>query len=279
MNRPGEGVLIQQTTVSATPSARSGALALLLFLSACVSVDKPEPRDGGPERPVDVSGVKDAVPRQEPRTRAGNASPYTVFGKEYHVLRSSRGFRQTGVASWYGTKFHGRTTANGEIYDMFAMTAAHKSLPIPSYVKVTNLDNGRSVVVRVNDRGPFHGDRIIDLTYAAAAKLDFVDRGIATVEVVALEPGQSAAQAAAIEADTAVKEPFLQAGAFGSKSAALALRQRLSQLTTLPVTVKKGRGGDLLYRVHIGPVDDSQIAELKSLLQRRQQVSAHVVYR
>ncbi|TQV68312.1 septal ring lytic transglycosylase RlpA family protein [Exilibacterium tricleocarpae] len=259
--------------------ALAGVLALSGCISAPLQVPKPEPKDGGPPQPVDVSGVKDAVPRVERRTRAGNSSPYTVLGNTYHVLKSSHGFRQTGIASWYGTKFHGRTTANGETYDMYAMTAAHKSLPIPSYVQVKNLENGRSVVVRVNDRGPFHGDRIIDLTYAAAAKLGFVDQGIAKVEVVALEADpQLAGSAAAIPSD-AVRQPFLQAGAFGSQSAALALRQRLTKLTALPVTVKRGATGDSLYRVHIGPITDSgYMRKLKTRLQQQQRVSAHVVY-
>lgn len=258
--------------------ARLCALAGLLVLSGCISPPLVERKDGGPKRPVDVSGVENAVPRAEPRTRAGNASPYTVLGNTYYVLQSSRGYRRTGVASWYGTKFHGKSTANGETYDMYAMTAAHKTLPIPSYVKVTNLNNQRSVVVRVNDRGPFHGDRIIDLSYAAAAKLGFVDQGIARVEVVALEAGQPTADVTAPQ-PVAVRQPFLQAGAFGSQSAALALRQRLTRLTALPVTVKRGEDGDSLYRVRIGPIADAgQMRELRTMLQQRQRVSTHVVY-
>lgn len=144
--------------------------------------------DGPPPRDVDVSNLPDAVPKVEPIRKAGNKSPYTVFGKTYQVLPSNQGYRERGVASWYGNKFHGRKTSNGETYDMYAMTAAHKSLSIPSYVKVTNLDNGRTVIVRVNDRGPFHGGRIIDLSYAAAKKLDYSAKGVASVEVVAIDP-------------------------------------------------------------------------------------------
>lgn len=144
--------------------------------------------DGPPPRDVDVSNLPDAVPKVELIRKAGNKSPYTVFGKTYQVLPSNQGYRERGVASWYGNKFHGRKTSNGETYDMYAMTAAHKSLSIPSYVKVTNLDNGRTVIVRVNDRGPFHGGRIIDLSYAAAKKLDYSAKGVANVEVVAIDP-------------------------------------------------------------------------------------------
>lgn len=144
--------------------------------------------DGPPPRDVDVSNLPDAVPKVELIRKAGNKSPYTVFGKTYQVLPSNKGYRERGVASWYGKKFHGRKTSNGETYDMYAMTAAHKSLAIPSYVKVTNLDNGRTVIVRVNDRGPFHGGRIIDLSYAAAKKLDYSAKGVANVEVVAIDP-------------------------------------------------------------------------------------------
>jgi len=144
--------------------------------------------DGPPPRDVDVSNLPDAVPKVELIRKAGNKSPYTVFGKTYQVLSSNKDYRERGVASWYGNKFHGQKTSNGETYDMYAMTAAHKSLSIPSYVKVTNLDNGRTVIVRVNDRGPFHGGRIIDLSYAAAKKLGYSAKGVANVEVVAIDP-------------------------------------------------------------------------------------------
>ncbi|MEH6639268.1 MAG: septal ring lytic transglycosylase RlpA family protein [Porticoccaceae bacterium] len=145
--------------------------------------------DGAPTGDVDVSRIPDAVPKAELVTRAGNKNPYSVFGKTYHLLPAGSAYRAEGTASWYGTKFHGRKTANGETYDMYGMTAAHKTLPIPSYVKVTNLNNQRSVIVRVNDRGPFHGDRIIDLSYAAAKKLAYAGPGTARVQVEAIDPG------------------------------------------------------------------------------------------
>jgi len=149
-------------------------------------------KDGKPAKSlydVDVSQIPDAEPREEPFSRYGNKSPYVVFGESYTVLPTAKGYQERGIASWYGPDFHGKRTSSWEIYDMFRMTAAHKSLPLPSYVKVTNLQNGKHVIVKVNDRGPFHDGRIIDLSFAAAKKLDMAVDGTAQVEVVALDPG------------------------------------------------------------------------------------------
>ncbi|NLC21592.1 MAG: septal ring lytic transglycosylase RlpA family protein, partial [Halomonadaceae bacterium] len=143
--------------------------------------------DAYPVNPPDVSEIPDAVPRVEPLSRGGNRPVYEVWGKSYRVLPEARGYAQQGNASWYGEKFHGYATSNGEIYDMYKMTAAHRSLPLPSYVRVTSLDNGQSVIVRVNDRGPFHSDREIDLSYAAAARLDILERGTGRVKVEAID--------------------------------------------------------------------------------------------
>ncbi len=142
--------------------------------------------DSAPPTPVDVSNIPEPVPRREPLARYGNRSTYSVLGRSYRVMESAEGYEERGIASWYGYKFHGRHTSSRERYDMCAFTAAHKTLPLPSYVRVTNLDNGRSVVVRVNDRGPFHAGRIIDMSYAAATRLDMKRAGTARVEVVAL---------------------------------------------------------------------------------------------
>ena len=171
-------------------AARVGASAVVAtLLQACTLVGTapavPSPGDGVS---VPVFGVPDAVPRAEVKTRSGNPESYEVDGKEYHVLDTSRGYSQRGIASWYGQAFHGRSTSSGEPYDMYLMTAAHKTLPLPTYVQVTNLENGRTVVVRVNDRGPFVEGRIIDVSYVAAQRLGMVGRGTAQVEVVALDP-------------------------------------------------------------------------------------------
>jgi len=182
---------MQQTQSLSRLAITAGLVISLLLLAACsnTSSSRYQQRyDSAPEHSHDVGNVPDAVPRVEARSRGGNKSPYRVFGKQYWVMPSSLGYAETGTASWYGSKFHGHQTSNGEIYNMFSMTAAHKSLPIPTYVKVTNLSNGRHVIVRVNDRGPFHEDRIIDLSYAAATKLGYANKGTAQVRVEAIDP-------------------------------------------------------------------------------------------
>ncbi|MFC3716544.1 septal ring lytic transglycosylase RlpA family protein [Luteimonas soli] len=152
----------------------------------------PHIKDTVPDELPDVDAIPEPEVVAEPRSRYGNRSPYKVLGKSYKVLDSAEGYDETGMASYYGNKFHGRRTSNLEVYDMYAFTAAHKSLPLPSFARVTNLDNGKSVVVRVNDRGPFHDGRIIDLSYAAAVKIGIRDRGTGRVEVVGLTPGENA---------------------------------------------------------------------------------------
>jgi len=145
-------------------------------------------KDGPPPFRVDVSRIPDAVPKAEPLSRIGNKPYYTVFGRRYHVMKSRKNYTAIGIASWYGTQFHKHRTSNGEIYNMLGMTAAHRTLPLPTYVKVTNLENGRHVIVKVNDRGPFKKNRLIDLSYAAAKKIGMSGKGTALVEVKALDP-------------------------------------------------------------------------------------------
>jgi rare lipoprotein A len=161
---------------------------------------RPSEADAVPDDIPDVDAIPEPEVRREPRARTGNKS-YSVMGKRYDVLDSEHGYQEHGGASYYGKKFHGRRTSSGEVYDMYAFTAAHRSLPLPSYARVTNLDNGKSVVVRVNDRGPFHSNRIIDLSYAAAVKLGYRDKGTARVEVRALTPGETNELAAAPKPD------------------------------------------------------------------------------
>lgn len=151
-------------------------------------------QDNGPSDPRDIpnlSLVTNVVPKYEPKSRYGNQPKYKVFNKTYKVLASSKGYKASGYASWYGTKFHGFRTSSGEIYDMYKMTAAHKTLPLPTYLKVVNVHNKRSIIVKVNDRGPFHGGRILDLSYAAASKLGIVDNGIGKVEIIAINPARN----------------------------------------------------------------------------------------
>ena len=159
------------------------------MVSGCTPVglgsSAPSPASGDD---IDFDALADAIPRQEFKSQSGNPDSYVIDGVTYRVMATSDGYREEGVASWYGGYFHGRRTSSGDIYDMYQMTAAHKSLPLPTYVRVTHLGNGRSVVLRVNDRGPFVGDRIIDLSFAAATKLGMAEQGTAQVEVVALDP-------------------------------------------------------------------------------------------
>ena len=181
-------------TLRPLPSARAGIAALLaLALAACATTYRPPPPAPGPvpvpPPPGDIARIPDAVPRAEPRSLHGNPPFYDALGRRYFVLPSADGYDERGVASWYGPTFHGGNTSSGELYNMYGMTAAHKTLPLPTYARVTNLANGRSVVVRINDRGPFVANRIIDLSYTAAAKLDMLREGTAWVEVRALTAG------------------------------------------------------------------------------------------
>jgi len=255
-------------------------------------------QDDGPGRiPVDVQAIPDAVPRVEPFASA-NLRPYVIAGRRYVPMADNRGFRQEGLASWYGRQFHGKRTANGETYDMYAMTAAHPTLPIPSYARVTRKATGRSVIVRVNDRGPFHSNRIIDLSYAAAAKLDLIAPGTDTVIVEAIShdqiragipvrPPQRAASRSP-QAPPPTRTPqqsqvraqiFLQFGAFSIADYAHRLANRVNQsvqaiqqgtqhATQPSVTVR--RGSDGLYRVLLGsyPQRDAAIAAARAIQAR-----------
>lgn len=240
--------------------------------------------DGGPSSAIDISGLVEPIPRDEPRARQGNRSPYKVLGKSYHVLDSAKGFRERGLASWYGTKFNGRATSSGELYDICSFTAAHKTLPLPSYVRVTNLDNGRSLVVRVNDRGPFHPGRVMDLSYAAAVKLGVDRTGTARVDLEAVGPGdrgprdreaavEARPEAAASRAGSRLRTgdaAIIQAGSFGEKSNARRLADRLEDGGMAGVDVDHAEvDGRDIWRVRIGPVGaddmDGVLARLRGL--------------
>ena len=193
---------------------RAQGLCSLLMAVVVVACSVPANRHVSDRAPPDIdpSAVPDAIPQADTITRAGNSSPYTVNGQSYWVLASARGYRERGIASWYGLKFHGRPTANGERFSVYGPTAAHRSLPIPTYVRVTNEDNGASMVLRVNDRGPFHSDRLIDLSYGAAVRLGFADQGTASVLVEAIDvPGMQD-----VRSDAANGYSRLQLGAFST---------------------------------------------------------------
>ncbi len=274
---------------------------VVILLPACENLWMVEEQDRGPDQPLDVSHIKEPIPREELRTIAGNKTPYKVLGKTYHLLKKPEGYREKGVASWYGEKFHGRHTANGEIYNMYGMTAAHKTLPIPSYVRVTNIENRRSVIVRVNDRGPFHGDRVIDLTYTAAKKLGFERSGTAKVSLEYIDPSAYHAAHPAVSGNSAIEstpalsglkapEPedsggyklpentYLQAGAFGKKVSAEAFKRKLKKLSALPIRILPPSRRKDLYLVQIGPVASNlQVLELRQKLLDANYPAPHVV--
>ncbi|MBB5014641.1 septal ring lytic transglycosylase RlpA family protein [Rehaibacterium terrae] len=247
---------------------------------------RPGQRDSGPARPPDLSRIPEPVPRAEPRARYGNRSPYTVLGKTYHVMEDARGYVERGIASWYGQKFHGRPTSSLEPYDMCQFTAAHKTLPLPSYVRVTNLENGRSIIVRVNDRGPFHEGRIIDLSYVAALKLGVHAKGTAPVEVRAIDPDDVAASAASVKArparsstrrvvreratrgsETVAASRWLQVGSFGERDNAQRLAARLESAGIGPVELRPAEvDGRRVWRVRVGPVSAAEAEALGARL-------------
>jgi rare lipoprotein A len=266
------------------------ALAFSLTLAGCgTGTTRPSAQAGVPKSsggyyqddgpgdhpPADLAAIADAVPRDEPLSRYANR-PYTVLGKRYVPMREVAPYHATGIASWYGRKFHGQKTSSGEIYDMYSMTAAHKTLPIPSYARVTNPANGRSVIVRINDRGPFHAGRLIDLSYTAAWKLGYIGDGSARVEVDSVVPGAVLAAAPAAAEDESV-DPiarlavvadspaesmpvvddaggiYLQLAAFGNADNAEALRNRLArELSDLGGRLVI-RAEDGLFRLQFGP--------------------------
>jgi len=266
------------------PRNPAAALLLVFLVASLAGCGSNRPKDGPPRSGSasipDLPG--DAIPRPEPRSKYGNGPVYEVFGERYTVLNSSAGYKERGVASWYGNKFHGKLTSNQEVYDMHAMTAAHKSLPLPSYVRVRNLQNNRSVVVRVNDRGPFVDNRIIDLSYSAARKLDMIKDGTSMVEVVAISfdtpPGdrvvrQTTAQAAPPPPQQAAvsNRIFVQVGAFGSPENA---QRRLGALRSGGIgnsfVLEDTSSSPTLYRVRIGPIKgvvqyDILVEELENL--------------
>lgn len=237
-------------------------LMLSIGIAAGCGINQPSAvnRDGAPLYQVKAEEISDAVPRRDVITRAGNKNPYTVLGKTYRLLPTSKNYKEAGIASWYGTKFHGRPTANGEPYSLYGMTAAHKTLPIPTYVKVTNLTNNRTAVVRVNDRGPFHDDRIIDLSYAAAVKLGYADNGTARVLVEAIdtsEPTLSSTDSKITDSKITapkIKETyFLQVGAFKSVELANRLKDDLVAGTQQAVNIEASVPAGF-YRVKLGPL-------------------------
>jgi rare lipoprotein A len=257
-----------------------------MFLTACGG-GVFEKGDSAPSNPPDVSGIPDAEPKVEP-IRPQNQKSYVVLGKRYYPMSNNVGYREKGIASWYGKKFHGRKTATGETYDMYQMTAAHKTLPLPSYAEVTNLDNGRKIIVKVNDRGPFHRGRIIDLSYAGAKKLGIIGRGTGRVEVHAIDastyvankpfskPSVESVSIASqhVHEDKAYPEQatageagvYLQVGTFSSIDRAKELKQKLAgHLTETVFLMPVYREQGALYRVRVGPLASVEASEMMAV--------------
>jgi len=239
----------------------------ILSLTGCATTHHRyrDKNDSAPRYNIDISKIPNAVPKKEPYSKYGNYNftSYVVLGKRYHVLSSSKGYDETGIASWYGMKFDKFRTSSGELYSVEGMSAASKTLPLPTYVQVTNLKNDKQVIVKVNDRGPFHENRIIDLSYVAAAKLGMLPTGTALVRVKAIDVDHPESIASVEEAP--VPQPliaghpqiYLQLGAFRVESNAERLEEKVKEKTKYPVRVQiADKDHAPLYRVQIGPIPD-----------------------
>ena len=234
-------------------------LIILTFLSLTFVGCASQIKDGPPNCRVNVNKIPNATPKPLARSKYGNPSSYIINGKRYYVLKTARGYEQHGIASWYGTKFHGHLTSIREPYNMLAMTGASPVLPIPCFVRVTNLRNGRSVIIKINDRGPFTSNRIIDLSYAAAKKLGYADQGTALVEVKTITFAHHTSNYPVMlaKASSAYSHKlFLQLGAFHEFSHAQNLKIRLHDYVKSPVLILKSIYNHQipLYRVQIGPL-------------------------
>ena len=297
----GAGLPATAAVGAGLPATAAIVAACLLLVVGCAA-EKPR-SDGAPARPPsDLASLPDPQPSVEPRSKYGNPPSYVVFGQTYYVMDHPDGYEESGLASWYGTKFHGQPTSSGEPYNMYKLTAAHRSLPIPTYVRITNLDNGKTAIVRVNDRGPFHSERLIDVSYAAAVKLGFADRGTARVHIAALtgspEPeilvadrappvGAVAAPVLATSEPTATprrdatadaaSKIYLQAGAYRNRDGAERARSSLAALVGDLVQIDRG-GDDGLFRVRVGPVASmAEASRLQGVLANARQGTPLIV--
>lgn len=231
-------------------------IGTIIVLSACSGSGSRYSisQDVAPDKPIKLEHIEDAHPTYEPFSRGGNKD-YTLRGNSYQIIRTPEGFKQSGQASWYGQKFHGHLTSNGEIYDMYSMSAAHKTLPIPSYVSVVNKDNGRTAIVRINDRGPFHQGRIIDLSYAAAHKLGVISTGTANVEIAYITTKPPA------EKPVEVGKPGvyrIQTASSNSADRSASLAKKISESFTFNAFVEQSDG---IYKILVGPFNDAKATE------------------
>jgi rare lipoprotein A len=259
----------------------------VLLVQGCSFWGKKSTQDAAP-RDKNVSRIKEPVPTDEQYSRGGNPKSYEVFGKRYYTLPTHIGYDEIGTASWYGTKFHGRKTSNGEVYDVYGMTAAHKSLPLPTFAEVTNLENGKSVIVRVNDRGPFVDSRLIDLSYAAAKKLGFHKKGIAKVKIRAIDArkgktNRPPTQTPVVSLTNNDSKPvYLQLGAFKTPQNAQNLATRtISEIKSANIPVKvvaQTEKSEWLYKVVVGPIADINNAnQLKAKIHALKLAAATII--
>jgi len=251
-------------------------VVLLLVLGGC-TFGVPIGGSGKTVDPADYGDVDRGI-----KSKSGNPSSYVVFGQRYHVLDSAAGYSERGMASWYGPDFHGKRTSSGETYDMHAMTAAHKTLPIPTRVRVTNLSNGKSVIVKVNDRGPFARGRIIDLSYAAAKRLDMIGPGTAEVRIEVVDREGRRQKVRAVPLKTAqdeVGDIFIQLGSFASEANARRLMDELLARREQPLQLKRVEAGQgVFYRVRLGPLADVAEADsVRKRLRRKGYTQARIV--
>ena len=261
---------------------------IVLLMTGCSSSRYSQYHDSAPSGDIDTRHIANAIPRAEPRSKYGNSPSYVVHGKRYYVMQDSRNYVERGIASWYGKKFHGHRTSSGETYDMYKMSAAHKTLPLPSYVEVRHLKNGRKIIVRVNDRGPFHDNRVIDLSYAAAKKLGITTQGTGAVEIRAIDPYEyhrnktmahrSVPKEEMTTASSSDYRLFLQVGAFVSRSNAEQLRNRLlAQLGSHRINTGYNEEKNV-YRVRIGPlINVEQADQLASRIAQMGLAEPHIV--
>ncbi|PTQ90394.1 rare lipoprotein A [Agitococcus lubricus] len=258
--------------ISHTAMASNTAVETESLLSSTPAIDNhfsERPTvDSAPDNPLtaeQLAQIPDAVPMDEPLSKYGNVSPYRVLGESYTVMAKAKRFKQVGLASWYGKKFHGQRTSSGERFDMYKMTAAHKNLPIPCYVRVTNQENGKSVVLKVNDRGPFHGSRVMDVSWAAAAKLDMLDKGTAKISIEVIDTSDKNRAIATVDNNatsaTTNEQFFVQVGAFGTVDNALSLQSKLSSIVPLPIEISDVTQPKRIHKVQIGPFADAESAE------------------
>lgn len=253
---------------SKTKTGKSIYIMLSILCTIAIPSCSGKKQDNAPKHYIDANRIPNAVPKIEKLDKKVNPSSYTVKGVKYNILKTALGYDEIGKASWYGTKFHGKLTSTGEKYDMLSMTAANKVLPIPCYAEVTNLNNKKKIIVKINDRGPFVEGRIIDLSYAAAKKLGIIANGTATVRVKTIDPRKFRHTKTKSKVKTKLPELYLQVASLSSSEAAKHMQQKITKTTMLLSKVEKtSNSGKFSYKVKVGPFKNYTVAsQAKNLL-------------